>query len=67
MTDSFIRTFAKTVSWRVTGSLSTFLIAYILLGNIVVSSVLALVQLIINTILYFIHERIWNKTNWEKK
>jgi uncharacterized membrane protein len=32
-----------------------------------VASAIASTQLIINTILYFIHERIWNKIRWGRE
>ena len=67
MSDSTARSFAKTISWRVTGSGATFLISYMVSGNLAVASTIAVIQLTANTILYFIHERIWNKISWGKK
>lgn len=64
MNDSNIRSLIKTISWRLTGSSSTFLISYFLLGNIFVAGSISLIQLFANTILYFIHERIWNTIKW---
>lgn len=64
MSDSNKRTVAKTVSWRITGSASTFLISFLISGNFAVAGSIALVQITANTILYFIHERIWNRIKW---
>ncbi len=64
MSDTTKRSLAKTVSWRITGSLATFLISYSVLGNFTVSGTIAVIQLTANTILYFVHERIWNKIKW---
>lgn len=58
------RSFAKTVSWRITGSSATFLVAWIISGNIAVAGPIAISQLILNTILYYCHERLWNKIKW---
>ena len=58
------RSIAKTVSWRLTGSSATFLVAWIISGNIAVAGPIAVVQLILNTILYYGHERLWNKIKW---
>jgi hypothetical protein len=52
--------------WRLTGSGATFLISYLIAGNFAVASTIATVQLISNTVLYFIHERIWNRIQWGK-
>jgi uncharacterized membrane protein len=62
--DTTKRSIAKTISWRITGSLSTFLISYAILGSFAVSGTIALIQLTFNTLLYFVHERVWNKITW---
>jgi uncharacterized membrane protein len=67
MNDTTTRSLAKTVSWRITGSLATFLISYLILGNFLVAGSIAVIQITVNTILYFIHERVWNKISWGKK
>ena len=64
--ESTKRSLVKTISWRITGSLATFIISYLIIGNIAVSGTIALIQVTFNTILYFIHERIWNKISWGK-
>lgn len=58
------RSIVKTISWRVTGSSATFLIAYLLTGNFAIAGVIGGTQIITNTILYYVHERIWNKISW---
>lgn len=67
MSDLTRRSLVKTISWRITGSTATFLISYAILGNIAVSGTIAAIQLTFNTILYFIHERIWNKIHWGQR
>ena len=62
--DSAKRSFAKTVSWRITGSASTFAISYIILGDASLSGTIAVIQLTVNTLLYFVHERLWNRIRW---
>jgi len=66
LNDSNARSLAKTISWRITGSSATFLISYILSGDFVIAGSIALTQIVANTILYFVHERIWNKVDWGK-
>lgn len=66
MSDTSVRSLVKTVSWRITGSAATFLIAFLLTGNITVAGIIGVTQMISNSILYFIHERIWNKIVWGK-
>jgi uncharacterized membrane protein len=64
LTDSTGRSIAKTISWRITGSLATFAISYAVLGDFAVSGTIAVIQLTLNTLLYFIHERVWNRIVW---
>ena len=60
------RSLVKTVSWRITGSSATFLIAYIMTGSVAIAGVIGVTQMISNTILYYFHERIWNRISWGK-
>lgn len=64
MSDTPKRSLAKTVSWRMTGSAATFAISYLILGNLGVSGTIAVIQLTFNTLLYFAHERLWDKIKW---
>lgn len=67
MTETPVRSIAKTISWRVTGSGATFAISYAILGDVTVSGTIALIQLTFNTVLYFIHERVWNWIKWGRR
>ena len=64
MSDQHRRSLVKTVSWRITGTGATFLISYLVLGNVMVAGSIAVIQLVANTVLYFVHERIWNIVKW---
>jgi uncharacterized membrane protein len=64
MIDSNVRSIVKTITWRLTGSSATFLIAYLLVGNFAIAGVIGITQLVFNTILYYFHERIWNRIKW---
>jgi uncharacterized membrane protein len=62
-----MRTLVKTLTWRVVGSTSTFLISYIVTGQLFLATGIAIAQMIVNTVLYYIHERVWNKISWGKE
>jgi len=62
--DSNKRSIAKTVSWRIAGSISTFSISYLISGSFNIAGSIAVVQMVINTILYYFHERVWGKVRW---
>lgn len=64
MSDTSSRSLAKTVSWRITGSGATFAISWIVSGSWQMAGSIAIVQLTVNTLLYFVHERVWNRIRW---
>lgn len=66
MSETSTRSIVKTLSWRFTGSFSTFLISYLVSGSLSISGTIAVIQLTANTILYYIHERLWNRISWER-
>ncbi len=67
MSETTARSIAKTVSWRITGSTATFAISYAILGDFAISGTIAMIQLTFNTVLYFIHERVWNWIRWGRQ
>jgi len=64
LNDTPNRSLVKTISWRITGSTATFAISYAVLGDVSVSGTIAVIQLTFNTLLYFVHERVWNRVQW---
>ena len=67
LSDSPKRSLVKTVTWRITGSGATFAIGYAISGNFAIATSIASIQLVANTILYFIHERVWDRVKWGKQ
>ena len=62
--DSNKRSITKALTWRALASLATFIISYIVTGDFAAATGIASVQVVVNLILYYVHERIWNKINW---
>ena len=60
------RTIAKTLTWRVTASLTTFIIAWALTGDILIGVSIGSIEAIAKIFLYYFHERIWNNISWAK-
>ena len=63
--DTKKRTMAKTITWRITASLTTFLIAWILTGDILVGASIGSIEAFAKIFLYYFHERIWINIGWE--
>lgn len=55
------RSIAKAISWRIVGTIATGVIGYILTGSIVIASSLMSIDFVVKFILYYVHERAWNK------
>ena len=64
--DTQKRTIIKTMTWRITASLTTFLIAWILTGDLLIGASIGSIEAIAKIFLYYFHERIWNNISWEK-
>jgi len=58
---SYKRHIAKTLSWRILGTLDTFILSWILTGDIKIGAAIGGAEVITKTILYFFHERAWYK------
>jgi|TARA_B100000767_G_scaffold139208_1_gene131546 uncharacterized membrane protein len=64
--DKLQRSLAKTVSWRVVGTIATVIISYIITGTLALAFSIGIIELISKLVLYFFHERAWNKIKWGK-
>lgn len=54
---------AKTITWRIIGTLDTMVIGWLITGNPITGLKIGGIELFTKMILYFIHERIWFKLN----
>ena len=61
------RTIAKVISWRVALTTSHVVNAFIATGSLIVGLKIAGLAAIINSILYWLHERAWNIAQWNRK
>ncbi len=63
------RTIAKTVSWRIVASVTTFIVFYFSTGEKVATAVIGAavgVEAITKMLIYYVHERLWENVNWGK-
>ncbi|MGP9832645.1 DUF2061 domain-containing protein [Marinobacter sp. NSM] len=49
----------KTITFAITHFVVAFSVAYLLTGDIMIGSLIAMVEPTINTVAYFFHEKIW--------
>jgi uncharacterized membrane protein len=53
------RHLAKTISWRIIGTIDTFLLSWLITGSWMVGLSIGGVEVFTKMILYFFHERAW--------
>lgn len=61
------RSAVKAITWRITGTADTFLIAWLITKEPIVAGSIATLEVITKTILYYFHERGWNAIRWGRK
>ena len=54
---------AKTITWRIVGTLDTMIVGWFITGNPITGLKIGGIELITKMILYYFHERIWFKMN----
>ena len=59
--DSKSKSLLKTVSWRITATVTTILIAYTILGDITPALAIGGIEFFAKMIIYYYHERAWTK------
>lgn len=60
------RSLSKVLSWRVTVTLSNFVGAWWVSGSFTAGVAFAGYAVVANSILYYLHERGWNRVSWAK-
>ena len=61
-----LRSVVKSVSWRVIGTLDTIIISWLVTGTLQLALSIGFIELVTKMVLYFFHERMWNKITWGK-
>ena len=67
LNDTAVRSLAKAVSWRITGTLDTFLVSWLITGQVLLASGIAFTEIMTKVFLFWLHERVWNRITWGRK
>ena len=65
--DKYKRSLAKTLTYRIISTIAIIALVFIFTKDFVISGAIGGIDLIAKLIIYFLHERIWNKVPWGKK
>ena len=58
--NSHARSLTKAFTWRVTATLTTAIIAYIVTGELSMAAMIGGIEFFVKFITYYGHERVWN-------
>lgn len=58
------RSFVKAVSWRIVGSLDTFVISYLITGKLSYASWIISIETFTKILIYYFHEQFWAWVPW---
>ena len=61
------RSLLKAVSWRITGTIDTFVISFIVTGRATIAGSIAATELLTKIALYYGHERAWSAIHWGRQ
>lgn len=62
-----LRSLFKSLTWRVIAVFTTFICIYIITGELKLAGAGTILTNTINFILYYVHERVWDKIQWGRK
>ena len=60
------RHIAKTITWRIVGTIDTIILSWIISGNPFTGLKIGFAEVITKMLLYYLHERAWFKINLSK-
>jgi len=61
------RSLVKAISWRIWGTIDTFVISYIILGKAKLALAISSIEILTKILGYYIHERVWNRVAWGRE
>lgn len=66
-TERIPRSVLKVITWRVLVTFSNFIGGWLASGSWIVGLGVVSFALIVNSIMYYIHERAWNCSDWGRR
>jgi uncharacterized membrane protein len=58
------RSIAKTFTFRIIATITTMVLVLIFTGDLTLAGVVGVLDLISKLIIYYLHERVWNRISW---
>ena len=64
MNDTNLRSIIKALSWRLTGTIDTFIVSFFVTGELLIAGSIASIEILTKIVLFWMHERVWNNVKW---
>lgn len=64
--ETHLRSIAKAVSWRIGGTVVTFIIALLVSGKVDIAVKVGLLDTLVKIAAFYLHERIWDRISFGK-
>jgi len=58
------RSFIKSLSYRIFGTLSSWAVVYVITGKGSLATLIAFWETVVKVVIYYYHERAWNNIRW---
>lgn len=65
--DTHSRSFAKAISWRITGTVDTMVISFVVTGSVKLAATIGLTEVLTKSLLYYLHERAWLRVPYGRR
>ena len=62
--DTKARSLVKAITWRVVAFCVLAVVSYVITGNITETGEIALVYTLLQLVIYWVHERLWQRSHW---
>ncbi|MDO8784790.1 MAG: DUF2061 domain-containing protein [Syntrophales bacterium] len=67
MIEKPVRSIAKALSWRITGTLDTIIVSWVITRSFKLAISIGGVEVFTKLIIYYLHERTWNKIHFGRE
>jgi len=62
--EAHTRSFIKAISWRMVGTIDTFVISFFVTGRVSIAGSIASIEVVTKILIYYLHERVWALVPW---